>query len=423
MPVLPDAPAPSATAAPAPLPQTTPAPRPRRARIDSVDLLRGVVMVLMLLDHTREYVHRDAALFDAGNLSRTTVALFLTRWVTHFCAPVFVLLAGTGAALRLQRGTSRGELSRFLFTRGLWLVALEFTVVRLGIAFDLDYAAFPGMMQVIWAIGVGMMVLSALVHLRTRWVGVAGVAIVLLHNLLDRVRVGGMGGPGSAPGLRDSIWMVLHQPGFIRVFGAPMLVAYPVLPWIGVLLCGYALGPVYGWPAERRRRMLAWLGAAMGVAFVALRLVNRYGDPVRWSHQKSAAFTVLSFLGATKYPPSLLFLLMTLGPAFLALAWLERMPRGAPGRAFVTFGRVPMFFYLLQWYVAHGLGLLLSLAAGKPVNHLFGFPDGTPPQPGAGFGLGVTYLAWAAGVVLLYPLCRWFAEVKRRRSEWWLSYL
>jgi uncharacterized membrane protein len=385
-----------------------------------VDLLRGVVMVLMLLDHTREFVHRDAPLFDAANLSRTTVALFFTRWVTHFCAPVFVLLAGTGVALQLQRGKSRGELSRFLLTRGFWLIVLEFTVVRLGIAFDLDYPGFPGMMQVIWAIGVGMIVLAALVHLPTRVVGAMGIAIVLLHNLLDRFAVAGMGG---TVGVRDSIWMVLHQPGFIHVFGAPMLVAYPVLPWIGVLLCGYALGAVFAWDADRRRRTLTWLGAGMAAAFVIVRFIDRYGDPAPWTHQKTAAFTVLSFLNTTKYPPSLLFVLMTLGPALVALAWAERTRRGWLGNALVTFGRVPLFFYLLQWFTAHGIALGLSLAAGKPVTHLFGFPGGTPPLLGAGFGLGVTYAAWAAGVVILYPLCRWFAGVKRRRRDWWLSYL
>jgi uncharacterized membrane protein len=396
-----------------------PAAKPRRARIDSVDLLRGAVMVLMLLDHTRDYVHRDAQLFDATDLSRTTVALFFTRWVTHFCAPIFVLLAGTGAALQLGRGRPKGELSRFLLTRGAWLVVLEFTLIRLGIAFDLDYAGFPGMLQVIWAIGVSMMVLAGLLYLRTRWIAAIGVAIVALHNLADPLSVPR---PAPAEGV-DALWMVLHQPGFVRVAGMQLLVLYPVLPWIGVLLCGFCLGRVYTWDAERRRRVLVRLGVGMIGAFLLLRLTNFYGDPGPWSAQKNAVFTVLSVIDTSKYPPSLLFVLMTLGPAMLVLAWLETVPRGPVGRALVTFGRVPMFFYLLQWFTAHGIALLLSLAAGKPVAHLFGMPGATPPQPGAGFGLGVTYLCWAAGVALLYPLCRWFAEVKRRRSDWWLSYL
>jgi len=397
------------------------APSARRRRVDSVDLLRGVVMVLMLLDHTREFVHRDAPFFDAADLSRTTVALFITRWVTHFCAPTFVFLAGTGVALQLARGKSKRELSRYLLTRGAWLIVLEFTLIRFGVVFDLDYRAFPGMLQVIWAIGVGMMVLAALIHLRTRWIAAIGVAIVALHNLTDGMGVAAA--PGTTPGGADAFWMVLHQPGFIQVMGVRLLVLYPVLPWIGVLLCGFCFGQVYGWDAERRRRLLVRLGLGMVAAFILLRLTNLYGNPFPWSVQKNAVFTVLSFVNTQKYPPSVLFILMTLGPALLALAWVERVPRGPVGRTLVTFGRVPLFFYLLQWPVAHGLALLLSLAAGKPTSHLFGFPGGTPPEPGAGFSLGVAYLVWAAGVALLYPLCRWFAEVKRRRNDWWLSYL
>lgn len=403
-----------------PGPQAAPAaPAARRTRIDSVDLLRGAVMVLMLLDHTREYVHRDGLLFDPTDLSRTTVALFLTRWVTHFCAPAFVFLAGTGVALQLARGRSKREISRFLVTRGAWLVFLEFTLVRLGVTFDLDYAAFPGMLQVIWAIGVGMVVLAALIHLRTRWIAAVGIAIVALHNLTDPLNLA----PGTAaPDGAEALWMVVHQPGFIQVFGMRLLVLYPVLPWIGVLLCGYALGHVYGWDAGRRR-LLVRLGAGMVAAFIVLRLTNLYGNPFPWSVQKNAAFTVLSFINTQKYPPSLLFVLMTLGPALLVLAWVEGVRRGPVGRALVTFGRVPLFFYLLQWPVAHAMGLLLSLAAGKPTSHFFGMPGFTPPQPGAGFSLGVSYLCWLAGVALLYPLCRWFAGVKQRRDDWWLSYL
>lgn len=394
---------------------------PRRARIDSVDLLRGAVMVLMLLDHTREYVHRDGLILDPADLSRTTVVLFLTRWVTHFCAPAFVFLAGTGVALQLARGRSRGELSRFLLTRGAWLIVLEFTLIRLGVTFDLDYAAFPGMLQVIWAIGVGMMVLAALIHLRTRWIAAIGIAIVALHNLTDSWNVAAA--PGTMPDTRGALWMVLHQPGFIQVAGVRLLVLYPVLPWIGVLLCGYALGQVYGWEAERRRRLLVRLGLGMIAAFILLRLTNLYGNPFPWSEQKNAAFTVLSFINTQKYPPSLLFILMTLGPALLLLAWMEKTRRGPVGQALVTFGRVPLFFYLLQWPVAHGFGLLLSLAAGKPTSHFFGMPGFNPVEPGAGFSLGVAYLCWFAGVALLYPLCRWFAAVKQRRDDWWLSYL
>ncbi|HEX8693309.1 MAG TPA: heparan-alpha-glucosaminide N-acetyltransferase domain-containing protein [Longimicrobium sp.] len=397
-----------------------------RARIDSVDLLRGLVMVIMLLDHTRDFNSRVAFLFDPSNLERTTVALFLTRWITHFCAPVFVLLAGTGVFLRGARGTGKAELSRFLVTRGLWLMLLEFTLVRFVVVLNLDYAAFPGFMQVIFALGLGMVVLAALVHLPVRWVAAIGVAIVALHNLLDPVRVTPWAGPGSpAPGALQALWMVLHQQGFIVAFGRPVLVLYPVLPWIGVMAAGYALGAVYTWERERRRRFLLRLGAGLTAAFVALRLLDVYGDPNGWSVQKNAAFTVLSFLNTVKYPPSLLFLLMTLGPALMALAWFERPERGWLGRALVTFGRVPLFFYVLQWIAAHGLGIAAGLVAGQTIAHHFRdpFTNAANPPQGVGFSLGVVYLLWLLGVLLLYPLCRWFAGVRQRRKEWWLSYL
>ncbi len=398
---------------------------PARLRVDAVDLLRGLVMVIMLLDHTRDFVHRDALLFDPANLDRTTPALFLTRWITHYCAPVFVFLAGTGAYLQLSRGKTKAELSRFLWTRGLWLVVLELTVVRCAVAFNFDYPQFPGFLQVIWAIGVSMIVLAALIRLPLPAVAAVGIGIVALHNLADGVTVQGWRGPGSeAPGALEAIWMVLHQPGFIVVAGLPVLVLYPVLAWIGVMAAGYAFGAVYAWEPERRRRFLLRAGLGMVAAFVVIRASNLYGDPVPWSVQESGVFTVLSFLNATKYPPSLLFLLMTLGPALLALAWFERSGRGPVARALVTYGRVPLFFYVLQWIVAHLFAIVFSLIAGKSIAHLFAFPGSIQPPPAdVGFGLGLTYLAWILGIILTYPLCRWFAGVKRRRTEWWMSYL
>jgi uncharacterized membrane protein len=413
----------TATAEIGAIPIAAPAPR-ARARIDSVDLLRGLVMVIMLLDHTRDFVHADGLVFDPTDLTRTTPILFFTRWITHFCAPIFVFLAGTSIALQLARGKPKPELSRFLVTRGLWLIVLEFTVIRAAVAFDFDTTSL-GFIQVIWAIGVSMIVLAGLIHLPFRAVAAIGVAIVLLHNAADGIRVQGWAGPGSpAPGFWESIWMVLHQPGFILVLGRPLLVLYPVLPWIGVMVAGYALGAVYGWEPARRRRFLVRLGVAMIAAFVALRFLGVYGEQIPFTTQKNGVFTLLSFLNTSKYPPSLLFTLMTLGPAMLALAWFERTERGPVGRALVTYGRVPLFFYILQWLTSHSLGILFSLMAGKPIAHLLAFPGSVRPVPaGAGFSLGVVYATWLLGIVITYPLCRWFAEVKRRRTDWWLSYL
>lgn len=414
---------------------------PYSSRIDSIDLLRGIVMVIMMLDHTRDFVHSGAFQFDPTDLTKTTVAVFFTRWITHFCAPVFVFLAGTGAYLQLARGKSKRELSRFLVTRGMWLVVLEFTVVRFGVFFSLDYR-FLGMMQVIWVIGVSMIILAALIHLPLKVIAGFGIAMIALHNFLDRFKVEGWRGPGSAvPGLGAKLWIVAHQPfELFPVLGFPgpvVFVVYPLIPWIGVMAVGYAFGALYQHDTAWRRRVLLAMGSTMTVLFIVLRAIDVYGDPAKWSRQKSAMFTVLSFLNTTKYPPSLLFLLMTLGPAIIALAWFE--PKASSiyvsgsqsiftrlRNALVTFGRVPLFFYILQWYAAHLIAIVAGLIAGQPVAYQWASPIvkfSSPPPPGVGFPLWVVYLCWAVGVLLLYPVCKWFAGLKARRRDWWLSYL
>jgi uncharacterized membrane protein len=388
-------------------------------------MLRGIVMVIMLLDHTREFVHRDMLDFEPTDLTRTNVLLFFTRWITHFCAPVFVFLAGTGAFLQGMRGKSKAELSRFLVTRGLWLILLEIILIRVIVWFNIDYH-FALMLQVIWVIGVAMVVLAALIHLPLRLIAAASIAMIALHNLLDVFRII-PARPGTAgPGFWATIWMVLHQPGVVfftpTVYG---LVLYPLIPWVGVLWAGYAFGAFYQLEAEPRRRILIKLGAALLVCFVLLRGINIYGDPSRWAVQKNAIFTALSFLNVSKYPPSLLFLLLTLGTAILVLPWFERIDKAWLSRVFITFGRVPLFFYIGQWITVHLLATLAGYLAGQPIAWLFTDPLKRPsPNPGnLGFSLWMVYLCWLLGLLLLYPLCHWFAEVKRRRRDWWLSYL
>jgi uncharacterized membrane protein len=425
---------------PVPFADAPPQPAsPDRRRVDSLDLLRGIVMVIMMLDHTRDFVHRYVLQgFDPTDLQHTSVKLFFTRWITHFCAPVFVFLAGTGAYLQIARGKTKNSLSRFLFTRGLWLVVLEFTVVRISVTFNVDYR-FLGGMQVIWAIGVSMIVLAVLVQLPVRVVGVFGVAMIALHNLLDRFHVQGWRGPQSpVPSVWAKLFILLHQAfeafPVLWFFPSPVVfVLYPLIPWIGVMAAGYAFGMLYQMNAERRRRWLLIMGAAATLLFVVMRAINRYGDPSHWSEQSTPSFTFLSFLNVTKYPPSLLFLLMTLGPAMLALAWFEsnKLAGARSGSlwnrirtVFVTFGRVPLFFYLLQWPTAHFLSVIVHLIAGKPVRWMFASVfDSNGPPPGSGFNLAVVYACWIVGVLLLYPLCKWFAGVKARRRDWWLSYL
>jgi uncharacterized membrane protein len=408
-------------------------------RIDSIDLLRGIVMVIMMLDHTRDFVHSGAFQLDPTDLTRTTVPLFLTRWITHYCAPVFVFLAGTGAYLQLARGKSKRELSRFLVTRGMWLVLLEFTVVRLGVFFNLDYR-FLVFLQVIWVIGVSMIVLAALIHLPVKVIAGVGIGMIALHNFLDRIHIVGWRGPGSpVPGLGAKLWFIAHQPFEVfPVAGFPspiVFVVYPLIPWVGVMAAGYAFGVVYQKGPAWRRRFLLATGSVATALFILLRAINFYGDPSRWARQKSTVFTILSFLNTTKYPPSLLFLLMTLGPAIIALALFESdtLPRArAAGavvasvkNALITFGRVPLFFYILQWYTAHIIAVVAGLIAGQSVGYQFASPIdkfNSPPPAGVGFRLWVVYLCWAIGVLLLYPICKWFGGVKARRRDWWLSY-
>lgn len=407
---------------------------PTRFRINSVDLLRGIVMVIMLLDHTRDFVHHDAKFFDPTDMSKTYPLLFFTRWITHFCAPVFVFLTGTGSYFQLARGKSKPELSRFLLSRGLWLIFLEFTLLRVLIFWDFDITKFFGFAQVIWVIGWSMILLAGLIYLPIRAIAAFGIAMIALHNILDRISITPWQGPGTpVPGFGASLWMVLHQPGFVLPFGYPgplWLVLYPLIPWLGVAAAGYALGSVYDkQPAERRQWLIRW-GAAVTLGFIVIRATNSYGDPRAWATQRTGALTVASFLNLQKYPPSLLYLMMTLGPALLGLAAWEkynsREPNAsAPGlmRMLITFGRVPLFFYVLQWAYSHAAGYFLSLAMGKPTSVYFGPPlPGPDPPPNVGFDLWVVYAVWLAGVLLLYPLCKWYAGVKATRKDWWISY-
>jgi uncharacterized membrane protein len=388
----------------------------KRPRLESVDLVRGIIMIVMALDHTRDFFGIPGD--NPTDLSRASVALFFTRWITNICAPVFFLLTGTGSYLSLRR-KSKSELSRFLFTRGLWLIFLEAIVLRcLVMQFNFDYHVT--MLVVIWALGWAMIVLSLLVRLPTWMVAVFGLILIAFHNLFDVVQPASFG--AYAP-----LWNILHAPGFLisnpqhQVF-----VAYPLIPWIGVTAAGYALGQVYSWPPKRRRSFLFRLGLGTSTAFLVLRGINIYGDPVPWTLQKSPVFTLLSFLNTNKYPPSLLFLLMTLGPALLMLwAFDKNIPRIT--RPALVFGKVPLFFYILHFTLIHGLAVVVCFVRYGQVHWMFesnnlGQYPVTPP-PGWGFSLPVNYLIWIGVIVALYPLCAWFARLKERRSDAWLSYL
>jgi len=383
-----------------------------KPRLDSIDFLRGVVMVVMAIDHTRDFF--SSSRFDPLDLTQTYALLFMTRWITHFCAPVFVFLAGTGAFLSGSRGKTKPELSKFLLTRGLWLVVLEFTVIRFGWLFNLDYTLSFG--QVIWAIGVSMIALAGLIFLPTRIVTIFGVAMIVLHNLLDNITPSQMGIFGWP-------WQIIHSGGII-IFppNYDYVALYPLIPWIGVMAAGYGFGTLLLKDERTQRKMLLMLGLGMILTFIVLRASNIYGDPQQWVPQKSFLFTVFSFIECEKYPPSLLYLLMTLGPAIALLPALEKV-KGWFAKFFITFGRVPMFYYILHIYLIHVLAIVVAYFTVHDVRFLLSnTPPGTWAMP-FGFGLGVVYLIWFIVVVSLYPACRWFARIKQRRKDIWLSYL
>jgi uncharacterized membrane protein len=396
-------------------------PPPPAARVTAVDALRGAVMVIMALDHVRDFIHADAMAFNPLDLARTTPILFFTRWVTHVCAPAFMLLAGVGASLLLQRTGSTARVSRFLWTRGLWLILLELTVMRLAMNFTFS-SSYPVLVLVLCALGVSMIALAALVYLPVTAVAAIAAAIVLLHNLLDPIRAAQFGSLAGA-------WQLLHQQGVFIVGGLPFFVAYPVLPWIGVMAAGYALGSAFQLDPPRRRRLFIGGGVALLVGFVAVRLVNVYGDPTRWSPQPSALFTALSFLNTTKYPPSLDFILMTIGPALLALAWLDR--RGlAADHPLTVIGRVPLFYYVIHFWIAHLVASGLAWAQYGAASFAFLFMPlpsmGGPAKlfpPDFGYPLWVVYAVWIGVVAVMYPLCRWYDQVRTaHRTSWWAGY-
>ena len=369
-------------------------------RVPSLDALRGLVMIIMALDHVREFFHADAMVFQPEDLSRSTAAVFLTRWITHICAPVFAFTAGTGAYLWLSRGRDVRQLSRFLWTRGLWLVLLDLVVVRLAMFFSLTSG--PVILNVLWSLGWSMVILGFLVRLPIRAISVLSIATIILHNAFR--------GPVG-----------LHQPGLIRVGEVLVVAGYTLIPWFAVMAVGYCFGRVLLLEPTVRRRAMFRIGGTLILAFFAIRFGNVYGDPRPWTG------SVLSFLNTTKYPPSLAFLLMTLGPALVIWSALDRL-RFSAANALIVFGRVPLFFFVLHLFLIHALlypfvalryGTIAFLS--QPLPSMGGSLEVFPVN--FGFGLPVVYAVWALVVALMYPVCKRFADVKARSTHRWLQYM
>ncbi len=388
-----------------------------KKRIESIDLLRGVVMIIMALDHTRDYFHADSFLFSATDLTKTNTLLFFTRWITHFCAPVFMFLSGTSAFLVGQR-KSKKELSIFLLTRGLWLMLLELTVVNFSWFFDISFTGIY--LTVIWALGLCMVVLAALIHLPKKVIFITGILIVAGHNLLDNIHVDGNG-------LGAFVWAELHDPKYFTFGGHTIRTSYPILAWIGIMALGYCFGTFYTstYPAALRKKRLLIIGSAAILLFIVIRAINLYGDPRQWQQQATIGFTILSFLNVSKYPPSLLYTQITLGPAMLFLAITEK-PATKFSNPIITIGRVPLFFYVLHIYLIHLTAMLAAQLSGYKWTDMLleDWPWYEPQLKGYGFSLGATYLFWISFIVVLYPLCKWYDKYKtNHKDKWWLSYL
>lgn len=375
-------------------------------------------MVIMALDHVRMYFGAGTWYTSPTDLATTTPALFFTRWITHFCAPVFVFLAGSSAFLRGTKSESVSQTSLFLLTRGIWLILVEVIIVNFGWTFDITYSFL--ILQVIWAIGISMVVLSVLVFLPLPVILLIGLTLVFGHNVLDPIRV-----QGTEP--VDYAWYILHQPQLVNAAGRTVSIFYPVLPWAGLMAVGYVFGSLFTKDFPQKQRMVVLLATGVGATllFIGLRQFNLYGEPFDRQSLDSGLFTWISFLNTTKYPPSLQFLLMTMGPALLCLALFELVRPGAKNPLLI-FGKVPFFFYIVHIYLIHALATLALVFTGWDWQEYIltaeQFRSGSLIS--FGFGLATVYIIWAIVLVMLYPLCRWYQQVREKNpGKWWLSYL
>jgi uncharacterized membrane protein len=383
-------------------------------RVYSIDFMRGLVMIIMALDHVRDLLHTTSINQQPTDLSTTSPALFFTRWITHLCAPTFVFLSGASALLSMKGRNDVHATRRFLLKRGLWLIVLEFTLVNFGLLFDIHFQVF--IFEVIATIGVGFIILALLVHCSTRTIAIVGLGILFLHNVAPLVI-------GAQTAAFKKILISLFSPGAFRFAGDRLFVmSYPPVPWLAIMLLGFAGGGFFDLETQKRKSLFLKLGITSIGLFILVRFINIYGDAVPWSHQKNSLFTFLSFINVTKYPPSLQFCLLFLGIMFLILFAVQGI-KNKLTEVVCVYGKVPLFYFIVHWYIIHPLLFVMVFLQGfKSSDMIFGFNFGRP-KTGSGLELWAIYLVWIAIVVVMYPLCKWYGRYKSNNKEKkWLRY-
>lgn len=380
-----------------------------KSRINSIDITRGLVMVIMALDHVRDFMHSTSMSQDPTNIQTTTTLLFMTRWVTHLCAPTFVFLSGVSAYISFRRSMNISESRTFLLKRGIWLIILEFTIINFVLWFDIHFRFM--IMEVISAIGMSFIVLSFMLKLPSRIIGITGLIIIFSHNLLQGISI-----PSNPVAI--FITSVLFRPFMIQIGpDFSLFTAYPLIPWLGIMLAGFACGEFFELPSEERKKIFLRIGLAALSLFVIIRYINIYGDPSQWSEQKSPLFTFLSYINTTKYPPSLLFILLFLGLTFLVL-FISEKTNNRFSNLLTIYGRVPLFYFIIHLFIIHSLMFVMLIMQGFGNKDLiFGAFKNGRPSKGGGVDLWVIYLIWLSVVLLLYPICKWYGKYKSQHTE------
>ena len=389
----------------------------RKNRIESIDFLRGLVMIIMALDHVRDYFFFGSFTSNPTDLGSTTPLLFYTRIITHYCAPVFVLLTGTSAYLYGAKKDKK-TLSKFLLTRGIWLIFLEIVINNFIWFFDPSYSFI--VLQVIWAIGFSMLFLSGIIYFSNKIISIIGLAIIFLHNLFDVFVFEGQS-------LDAIVWYFLHQQSLIKISDSTSLVfGYPIIPWIGLMALGFVIGSLYtNYQTKDRIALLMKYGIYSILTFVLLRLTNFYGEPNPFTIQKNITFSIMALFNTTKYPPSLQYLLMTIGPALIILSVIEKYKNKVTD-FFIVFGRVPLFYYFSHVLIIHSLAIILLFINNKDYSIMLNMTPFLPDQNQLmeyGYPLWVVYLVWFIVIIILYPLCYKYMNYKSNSKKWWLSYL